>query len=52
MGLIYNNVVFDAFFIKSEMLSIGADGKSATIGATFRYVVTALNDGKRVQVAS
>jgi len=45
-------MVFDAFFIKSEMLSIGADGKSATIGAAFRYVVTSLGDAKRIQVAS
>ena len=46
--LIYNNQIFDAFYIKSEMLSIRSSGSeggsSATIGATFRYLVTGLED--------
>jgi len=28
------------------------DGSSATVGASFRYLVTSLEDEKRVQVAS
>ena len=52
IDLIYNNMIFDAFYLKSEMLSVmdnrRGGGTSATIGATFRYLVTGLADDKRV----
>lgn len=58
---IYNNVIFDSFFIKAMMLSqtnsdqedLGQKMFGANIaGATFRYIVTTLEDQKYVRVAT
>ena len=50
--LIYNNQVFDAFYIKSEMISVKSskpeEGSTATVGASFRYVVSGIEEEKRV----
>jgi len=56
MGLIYNNMFYDSFFIKAIMVSQNQqdDQKfgSITTGATFRYIVTTLEDEKYIRVAS
>lgn len=54
---IYNNYQFDSFFIKTMMLSQVSDDLShaygaVTSGATFRYIVTTLDDVKMVRVAT
>lgn len=53
---IYNNIFYDSFFIKAMMLSqTEPDPKakalygSLTRGASFRYIVTTLQDQKFVQ---
>lgn len=57
---IYNNIIYDSFFIKAMMLSqtdtdqgdLGKKMYGANIaGATFRYIVTTLEDAKYVRVA-
>lgn len=52
IDLIYNNQVFDAFYIKSEMISVKSnkpeEGSTATVGASFRYLVTDMKDDKRI----
>lgn len=61
ISAIYNNVIFDSFFIKAMMLSqTNSDQEdrgdklygSAVAGATFRYIVTTLDDRKYVRVAA
>lgn len=58
IGVIYNNMVFDSFFVKVVMLSKQSDNPNAntygalTQGATFRYIVTTLDDEKFVRVAT
>lgn len=58
---IYNNIIYDSFFIKAMMLSQtntdqedlgGKKMYGANIaGVTFRYIVTTLDDDKYVRVA-
>ena len=53
--MIYNNVYFDAFYIKAAMVSIQTDLKenfSPTVGATFKYILTNSEDEQIVRVAS
>ena len=54
--MIYNNMIYDSFFIKATMLSQYNNEEhrfgAITIGATFRYLVTTLDDQKFIQVAS
>lgn len=61
VGLIYNNEIFDSFFIKGMMLAqthldfedLEKHNFGSTIsGTTFRYIVTALNDRKYIRVAA
>mmetsp|Transcript_13353 Transcript_13353/g.22703 ORF Transcript_13353/g.22703 Transcript_13353/m.22703 type:complete len:176 (+) Transcript_13353:1464-1991(+) len=58
LQVIYNNVIHDSFFIKSMMLSqSSSDVKdyqygAVTPGASFRYIVTTLDDKKYVRVAA
>ena len=61
VGLMYNNEIFDSFFIKAMMLAqthrdfedLEKHNFGSTIsGTTFRYIVTALNDRKYVRVAA
>ena len=50
---IYNNYVKDAFFVKALMISnvVGVYG-DATSGASYRLIVTDLNDEKFVVIAT
>lgn len=61
LSAIYNNLIFDSFFVKAVLLAQiepstdNIEQKnfgSAISGATFRYVVTTLEDDKYVRVAS
>lgn len=57
-SLIYNNYDIDSFFIKAIFMSQLSDNQNdrmfgaITTGATFRYIVTTLDDKKFVRVAS
>ena len=54
--MIYNNIYFDSYHIKAQMVSIKQqeEAKYGAIvsGATFRYIVTTLNDEKFIRVAT
>lgn len=57
MQILYNNVVTDNFFIKA--LSVNSELKKSnnvyngyTVGATYRFVITDMEDQKRVTVGS
>jgi hypothetical protein len=58
LSLIYNNYQIDSFFVKAMMLSQKSDNPNertfgaVTTGATFRYIVTTLDDKKYVRVAT
>ncbi len=59
LELIYNNMFYDSFFIKAMMLSQEYDNPlkveqygAITSGATFRYIVTNVDDIKTVRVAT
>ena len=61
LSLLYNNEVFDSFFIKALMLAESSrdfdeldkhNFGSTIAGATFRYIVTDVKDKKYVRVAS
>ena len=57
LQIIYNNIVSDAFFLKAYMVNSKQEkpenfyGDNA-IGASFRFVVTGLDDKKYVVVGS
>lgn len=55
--LLYNNVYTDNFFIKAMMLNSALDNSDTTygdntVGATYRFVITDLEDKKFVVVGS
>ena len=61
LGLLYNNEIYDSFFIKALMLAessrdyedLDKHNFGSTIsGATFRFILTDVNDKKFVRVAS
>lgn len=61
INAIYTNLIFDSFFIKAMMLSQTSSDQedlgqkmygSNIAGATFRYIVTTLDDDKYVRVAA
>lgn len=59
LDLIYNNMFYDSFFIKAMMLSQEYDNPqkveqfgAITTGATFRYIITSVEDVKTVRVAT
>ena len=58
LSLIYNNYQFDSFFIKAIMLSQKSDNPNdrtfgaVTTGASYRYIVTTLDDKKYMRVAT
>ena len=59
LHLIYNNMIYDSYYIKAMMLSQEYDNPlnldqygAITTGATFRYLITSVDDVKSVRVAS
>ena len=52
ISCIYNNFVKDAFFVKALMLSVVNKYGDTVVGATYRVVVTDLDDTKFVVVST
>lgn len=59
LHLIYNNFFYDSYFLKAMMLSQEYDNPlkkeqygAITTGATFRYVITNVDDKKTIRVAT